>query len=87
MTSTEVEARLPELLTLPSAARRAGVGVRQLRNAATRGEIAVFQVGGWLRVRWRDVLRWIDSQRVPATPHAERRVAEVLARERRKGEG
>ena len=74
----------PELLTLPAAARRAGVGVRQLRRAAKRGELPIYSVGTWPRVRWRDVLRWIGGQRVPATPHAEQRVAEVLARESRR---
>ncbi len=73
----------PELLTLPTAAREAGIGVRQLRRAAAQGKVPVFLIGGWSRVRWRDVLRWIERQRVPATPHAERRVAEVLAREAR----
>ncbi len=74
---------LPEMLTLPAAARRAGVGVRQLRRAAKRGELQLYSVGAWPRVRWRDVLRWIDRQRVRATLHAEQRVAEVLARESR----
>jgi hypothetical protein len=73
----------PELLTLPIAAREAGVGVRQLRRAVAQGKVPVFLIGRWSRVRWRDVLRWIERQRVPATPHAERRVAEILAREAR----
>ena len=74
---------LPELLTLPTAAREAGIGVRQLRRAAAQGKVPVFLIGGWSRVRWPDVLRWIERQRVPVTPHAEKRVAEVLAREAR----
>ena len=76
---------LPELLTLPKAARKAGVGVRQLRRATMLGELAVYQVGHWPRVRWHDVLRWIDAQRVPVTSHARHRVAEILAREARVG--
>ena len=71
----------PELLTLPAAARWAGVGVRHLRRAAARGELPTYRVGTWLRVRWPEVLRWISAQRVSVTPHAERRVAEVLERE------
>ena len=74
---------LPELMTLPEAARRAGLGVRQLRRATQVGEWAVYQVGGWPRVRWTEVLRWIEAQRAPVTCHAKRRVAEVLARESR----
>ena len=76
---------IPELITIPAAAHMAGIGVRQLRNATAAGQIPVFGIGRWPRVRWRDVVRWIDDQRVPATSHAERRVAEVLARESRKG--
>jgi len=74
----------PELLTVPRAARRVGVGVRQLRQAIQRGELCVFRVGAWPRVRWVDVIDWICAQRVPATSHARRRVAEVLARESRR---
>ncbi len=74
---------LPELLTLPAAARRAGLGVRQLRRAVKLGELTVYQVSDWPRVRWRDVVRWIDAQRAPSTSHASRRVAEILARESR----
>ena len=54
----------PEFLTLPAAARRAGVGVRQLRRARDRGDLPVFVVGGWPRVRWRDVIAWITRQRL-----------------------
>lgn len=74
----------PELLSVPQAARRAGVGVRQLRQAAKRGELPVYQVGAWPRVRWAEVIRWICAQRVSPTSHAKRRVAEVLEREDRK---
>ena len=54
----------PELMTLPSAARRAGVGLRQLRRARDRGDLPVFLVGGWPRVRWRDVITWITRQQL-----------------------
>jgi hypothetical protein len=53
----------PELLTLPTAARRAGVGLRQLWRARHRGELSVYLIGGWPRVRWTDVLAWIERQR------------------------
>lgn len=55
-----------QLLTLPSAARRAGVGLRQLRVARDRGELAVYRVGAWDRVRWADVLGWLERCRTPA---------------------
>ena len=75
----------PELLTLPRAARRAGLGTRQLRRATVLGELATYQVGKWPRVRWHEVVRWINARRVPPTSHAKRRVAEILAREARSG--
>ena len=73
----------PELLTVPSAARRAGIGIHQLRGAIREGALPVYEVGSWPRVRWREVVRWIDAQRVPITSHAKWRVAEILAREAR----
>jgi len=73
-----------ELLTLPRAARRVGVGVRQLRRAVRSGELPVYQVGAWPRVRRSDLFRWVSSQRVLPTDHAHRRLAEIRARERRK---
>ena len=78
--------RDPELLlTIPGASRRVGVGVRQLRRAVKSGGLPVYQIGGWPRVRWGDVIRWVLSQRVAPTSHAARRVAEVLARVQRIG--
>ena len=50
-----------ELLTLPTAAKRVGVGLRQLRRARDHGELRTYLVGGWTRVRWQDVLRWLDG--------------------------
>ena len=73
---------LPQLITIPSAARKAGIGVRHLRKATARGEITIFQIGAWPRVRLPDVLDWIERQRAPRTPHAEKRLAEVLGREK-----
>ncbi len=70
-----------ELLTLPKAARRAGLSVRQLRRARSLRELEVYQIGEWPRVRWVDVVRWIESKRVRPTDHARSRVEELLARE------
>ena len=73
-----------ELLTIPAASRRLGIGPRQLRRAVARGELDTYRIGGWPRLRWSKVLSWLESRRVPTTSHARRRVAEVLAREARK---
>jgi hypothetical protein len=67
--------------TLPAAQRRARC-FRPLERAVRNGEIPIYQLGNRRRVRWSDVLRWIEAQRVAATPHAVARVDEVLARER-----
>jgi len=53
------------LVTLPTAARRIGVGERQLRRALSRGELPFYQIGGWPRLRWLDVLSWVERQRRP----------------------
>ena len=73
----------PEFCTIPSAACRLGVGVKQLRRACAAGEIRQFSVGSWPRVRISEVRRWIEAQRVPTVPHARARVEEILAREAR----
>ena len=62
----------PVLVTKPEAARRAGVGLRQIRRAVAAGEIPEFSVGSWPRVRWCDVEAWIarrrrDDAEAPAT--------------------
>lgn len=73
----------PEFLTLPAAARRSGIGLRQLRRARDHGELDVFEVGGWSRVRWLSVLAWIERQRVDVDGLTKRRVGEALKREGR----
>ena len=55
-----------ELMTTRTAARRAGVGLRQIRRAISEGRLSAYDVGGWPRVRWREVLEWIESRRVDA---------------------
>ncbi len=49
--------------TRPEAARRLGIGLRQIRRACERDDIAVYEVGGWPRVRWVEVLAWIERTR------------------------
>ncbi len=70
----------PALLTIPRAAREAGVGVHRLRAAVRCGAIPAYQTGAWVRVRWTDVVAWIESLRAPTSSHARRRVAEIMAR-------
>ena len=65
-----------EFVTIPEAQRRTGLGVRQLRRGVADSTLAVYDVGGWPRLRWREVLAWIESTRRPAehraadAPHA-----------------
>jgi excisionase family DNA binding protein len=58
-----------DLVTVPEAQRRTGLGRRQFRRAIESGELPVYDVGGWRRVRWSDVLAWIESTRRARTDH------------------
>jgi hypothetical protein len=40
----------------------AGVGLRQIRRACEHGELAEYLIGGWPRVSWPQVLKWIEAQ-------------------------
>jgi predicted DNA-binding transcriptional regulator AlpA len=53
------------LITLREAARRSGLSLRQLYGARNRRELATYHIGGWPRVRWSDVVSWIESRRRP----------------------
>ena len=50
-------------VTVPEAARRSGLGLRQFRRAIESGELAVFDVGRWPRLRWSEVVGWIEGTR------------------------
>src|SRR5262245_39505576 len=77
--------RLDEFPTVAAAARRLPCSPKILRAARDRGELPVYRLGGrWERVHWPELVAWLRSHRVPATPHAVARVAEVLLRERRR---
>ena len=54
---------LPRFITVPEAARRLGLGLKQLRRAIRDGELRPVQthVGGWPRLRIEDVRAWADS--------------------------
>lgn len=56
-----------ELLTLPDISRRTGIGMRLLRRAQRSGELPTYQIGTWARVRWVDVIAWLERHRRPAT--------------------
>jgi hypothetical protein len=53
----------PELVTIPEAKRRTGLGLRQFRRGIADGSLAVSDLGGWPRVRWSEVLAWIEGTR------------------------
>jgi predicted DNA-binding transcriptional regulator AlpA len=57
--------RTQQMLTLPAAARRVGVGVRAIYRASRCGELPVYEVDSWPRVRLQDVTRWLESRRRP----------------------
>ena len=50
-------------VTLPEASRRTRIGIRQFRRGIECGELAIFDIGAWPRVRWSDVLVWIERAR------------------------
>jgi excisionase family DNA binding protein len=52
-----------EMVTLGEARRRTGIGRRQFKRAVDEGGLAAFMIGAWPRVRWRDVLAWVERQR------------------------
>jgi excisionase family DNA binding protein len=58
----------PAFVTVRGAARRAGVGLRQLQRAIDAGHLAAYQVGGWRRVKWTDVTSWLASCLVKPEP-------------------
>jgi hypothetical protein len=70
----------PLLMTIPKAARRAGIGVRQLRRAVRLEEVEAVMIGSWPRVRWESVVRWIENQRVRPSEDVKRKVAEAVER-------
>lgn len=75
----------PVLMTLPEAARRAGVGLRQIRRARDRGQLTLYQVGGWPRVRWREVLVWIECKRRGVEHHRKAKKAQTPRFSRKRG--
>jgi hypothetical protein len=65
-----------ELITRPEAYRRTQCR-RALARAIEAGEIPLYDLGGWPRLRWSDVLSFIESTRratdeLPADGHSAR---------------
>ena len=59
-------AAVERLVTVRQAARLFGIGRHLLFQAAERGELAIFDPGGWARVKLSDVQRWLEqTRRVP----------------------
>jgi excisionase family DNA binding protein len=52
-----------EYVTIPEAQRRTGIGRRQFTKALKSGDLGVYDLGSWPRVRWADVLAWIERKR------------------------
>ena len=50
------------LCTLPEVSRRTGLGIRQIRRAIRAGEITVIEISSWPRLRWSEVVAWIESK-------------------------
>jgi hypothetical protein len=50
-----------EFVTIPEAARRSGLGLRQFRRAIASGDLPVFDIGVWPRLRWSEVIAWIEG--------------------------
>ncbi len=72
---------LNELLTLPEAARRYGLGAKLVRRAAKSGEFPVYRAGGaWPRVIATEFEVWIRSTRIPAAQGSSAHVEHVLAK-------
>jgi predicted SprT family Zn-dependent metalloprotease len=80
--SQSAQSAEPLLMTIPKAAKRAGIGVRQLRRAVRLEDVKAVMVGSWPRVHWESVVRWIGSQRVRATEDVKQKVAEAVQRRR-----
>ena len=51
------------LLTVPDAARRLGIGRRQIDRAIEAGLLDVYELGAWPRVSWTEVIVWLEGTR------------------------
>ena len=58
-----VEPVVQPLVTVRSAARLLGVGRHVLYRAAERGELPIYDPGGWARLRLSDLEAWLETTR------------------------
>ncbi len=58
-----------DLLDIPEAARKLGVGKTAVYSLITRGDIAHHRVGRRIRLRELDIAAYLSSSRVEARPH------------------
>ena len=56
-------ADVERLVTVRQAARMFGIGRHLLYRACEAGELAIFDPGGWARVRLSDVEAWLERTR------------------------
>jgi excisionase family DNA binding protein len=57
------------LVTVTQAAKMIGVGRHVLYRAAEASELAIFDAGGWSRLRLSDLEAWLQrTRRVPRVP-------------------
>ena len=55
------EPTVQPLVTVRSAARLLGVGRHVLYRAAERGELPIYDPGGWARLRLSDLQAWLEK--------------------------
>ena len=67
----EESGRAP-FVTMPRAARETGIGLRQFRRAVEAGDLPVYDVGGWPRLKWEEITAWLDRRRRDGTVARER---------------
>ena len=58
-----IEGRDVELVTIPDAAKRLSIGRKQVKRAVEDGELPVYDFGGWPRLKWAEVMGWVESKR------------------------
>jgi excisionase family DNA binding protein len=62
-------ATIEPLVTVRQAARLLNIGRHVLYQAAERGELTVFDAGGWSRIRLSDLQAWLErTKRAPQRP-------------------
>ena len=67
----EESGRAP-FVTMPRAARETGIGLRQFLRAVETGELPVYLIGGWRRLKWEEITAWLDRHRRHGTVACDR---------------